>query len=123
MAVELGADQIRVNLIAPDTSPARGSNGALYPDDFKRLAEVGPDALGASMKMYVPQRQAPSVEDITNGVLFLVSDLARAVTGTTLHVDGGTIAALGFLDWPYGDSFMPAPLGGTLSHLFPKSKV
>lgn len=122
IAVELGADRIRVNLIAPDTSPARGSNAALYADDFTRLAEVGPDALGASMKMYVPQQQAPSVEDITNGVLFLASDLSRAITGTTLHVDGGTSAALGFLDWPYGDSFMPAPLGGTLTRLFPKEE-
>ncbi len=122
MAVELGAEQIRVNLIAPDTSPARGSNAALHAEDFKRLAAVGPHALSESMKMYVPQKQAPSVEDITNGVLFLASDLSRAVTGTTLHVDGGTIAALGFLDWPYGDGFMPAPLGGTLAHLFPKDQ-
>ena len=122
MAVELGAEQIRVNLIAPDTNPARGSNSALYPEDFRRLAQAGADALGQSMKMYVPQKRAPSVEDITNGVLFLASDLARAITGTTLHVDGGTIAALGFLDWPAGDSFMPAPLGGTLARLFPKSK-
>jgi hypothetical protein len=37
-----------------------------------------------------------------------------------MHVDGGTSAAWGFLDWPYGDSFMPAPLGGTLKRLFPK---
>lgn len=120
MAVELGAEQIRVNLIAPDTSPARGSNSALYPEDLRRLAAAGPDALGASMKMYVPQQRAPSVEDITDGVLFLVSDLSRAITGTTLHVDGGTVAALGFIDWPFGDSFMPAPLGGTLARLFPK---
>ena len=58
--------------------------------------------------------------DGVGAVLFLASDLSRAITGTTLHVDGGTVAALGFLDWPYGDSFMPAPLGGTLARLFPK---
>src|SRR5512139_1149542 len=34
MAVELGADRIRVNLLAPDTSPAKTSNSALYPEDF-----------------------------------------------------------------------------------------
>ena len=28
---------------------------------------------------------------------------------------------VGFLDWPYGDSFMAAPLGGTLKRLFPGS--
>jgi len=120
MAVELGAEQIRVNLIAPDTNAARGSNAALYAEDLRKLGALGTDALGESMKMYVPQKKAPSVEDITNGVLFLASDLSRAITGTTLHIDGGTIAALGFLDWPFGDSFMPAPLGGTLTRLFPK---
>jgi NAD(P)-dependent dehydrogenase (short-subunit alcohol dehydrogenase family) len=118
MAVELGADQIRVNLIAPDTSPARASNAALYPADFERLAALGADALEAAYKMYVPQKRAPTVDDLCNGVLFLASDLSRAITGTTLHIDGGTVAALGFLDWPYGDSFMPAPLGGSIAHLF-----
>ena len=52
-----------------------------------------------------------------SGVLFLVSDLSRAITGTTLHVDGGTSAAFGFLDWPNGDGFIPASLGGTLKKL------
>jgi NAD(P)-dependent dehydrogenase (short-subunit alcohol dehydrogenase family) len=119
MAVELGAEQIRVNLIAPDTSPARTSNAALYPEDLERFAALGAEAMLQSMKMYVPQKKAPSVDDLVNGVLFLASDLARAITGTTLHIDGGTIASLGFLDWP-DDSFMPAPLGGTLARLFPK---
>jgi NAD(P)-dependent dehydrogenase (short-subunit alcohol dehydrogenase family) len=118
LAVELGADQIRVNCVATDTTQARASNSALYPEDFKRLAELGPDALAKSIEFYVPQKRPPSVDDVVNGVLFLTSDLARAITGTTLHIDGGTIAAMGFLDWPYGDSFMPAPLGGTLKHLF-----
>ena len=57
------------------------------------------------------------MEDVINGVLFLASDLSRTITGTTLHIDGGTYAAFGFLDWPEGDSFMPAPLGGTLKKL------
>jgi NAD(P)-dependent dehydrogenase (short-subunit alcohol dehydrogenase family) len=122
LAVELGGDGIRVNLIAPDTSPARASNSALYPQDFERLAALGEDALAATYKMYVPLKKAPSVEDVVNGVLFLASDLSRSITGTTLHIDGGTSAALGFMDWPYGDSFMPAPLGGTLSHLFPSGR-
>jgi NAD(P)-dependent dehydrogenase (short-subunit alcohol dehydrogenase family) len=117
MAVELGAERIRVNLIAPDTSPARTSNAALYPQDFERLAALGVDALQKSIEFYVPLKEATPVDDLVNGVLFLASDLSRSITGQTLHIDGGTSAALGFLDWPYGDSFMPAPLGGTLPHL------
>jgi NAD(P)-dependent dehydrogenase (short-subunit alcohol dehydrogenase family) len=123
LAVELGGDGIRVNLIAPDTSPARASNSALYPEDFARLAALGADALAEAYKMYVPLKRAPSVDDVINGVLFLASDLSRSITGTTLHIDGGTIAALGFIDWPHGDSFMPAPLGGSLGKLFPSGET
>jgi 3-oxoacyl-[acyl-carrier protein] reductase len=119
LAVELGGDEIRVNMIAPDTSPARASNSALYAQDFAKLAPLGEDALAEAYKMYVPLKRAPTVDDVVNGVLFFASDLSRSITGTTLHIDGGTIASLGFLDWPYGDSFMPAPLGGTLGKLFP----
>lgn len=117
LAVELGAEQIRVNCIALDTNLARASNAALAPEDFERMAALGPEALEPAMKMYVPQQRPPSLEDVVNGVLFLASDLSRSVTGTTLHIDGGTIASLGWIDWPGGDGFMPAPLGGTLAML------
>jgi NAD(P)-dependent dehydrogenase (short-subunit alcohol dehydrogenase family) len=118
LAVEHGGDRIRVNCIAPDTSPAKITNASLYKEDFERLAKVGPDALEESMKFYVPLKEQTPVEDLVNGVLFLTSDLSKSVTGQTLHIDGGTSAAWGFLDWPFGDSFMPAPLGGTLAALF-----
>ena len=55
------------------------------------------------MEIYVPQKRAPSIDDVVNGVLFLASDLSRSITGTTLHIDGGTIASLGWIDWPDGE--------------------
>ena len=118
LAVELGQHMIRVNCLASDTSPARTTNAALAPEDFERLAECGPDAMAEAMKIYVPMKRAPSVEEVIDGVIFFASDLSRMVTGTTLFVDGGTQAAFGFLDWPGGDSFMPAPLGGSLKMMF-----
>ena len=117
LAVELGSDMIRVNCLASDTSPARASNAALAPEDFERLAKLGEDALGKAIEFYVPQKRPPTVEEVVDGLLFLVSDLSRTVTGQTLHVDGGTSASWGFLDWPEGDGFMPAPLGGSLAKL------
>jgi NAD(P)-dependent dehydrogenase (short-subunit alcohol dehydrogenase family) len=116
LAVELGKDMIRVNCLASDTTLARASNNALAPEDFERLMELGPDALAKSTEFYVPQKRAPTPEEVVDGVVFLASDLSRTVTGMTLHVDGGTHAAFGFLDWPV-DSFMPAPLGGALKKL------
>jgi NAD(P)-dependent dehydrogenase (short-subunit alcohol dehydrogenase family) len=123
LAVELGAEQIRVNCVATDTNLARASNAALSPEDIAGLAELGPNALDKAMEIYVPQKRAPSIDDVINGVLFLASDLSRAITGTTLHIDGGTIASLGWLDWPDGDGFMPAPLGGTLKRMYGDGKL
>jgi NAD(P)-dependent dehydrogenase (short-subunit alcohol dehydrogenase family) len=118
LAVELGADKIRVNMIAPDTSPAKITNRALYPVDMERFAALGPDAMQKSMAFYVPLKEQTPVDDLVNGVLFLASDLSKSMTGQTLHIDGGTSAAMGFLDWPV-DSFMPAPLAGSFKRLFP----
>src|SRR5882762_5527426 len=49
--------------------------------------------------MYIPLGVSPSTDDLANAVLFLVSDLARSITGQVLHVDGGTAAALGMVKW------------------------
>jgi 3-oxoacyl-[acyl-carrier protein] reductase len=118
LAVELGGDRIRVNLIAPDTSPAKITNASLYPSDLERFASMGPDAMAKTMEFYVPLREQTPVDDLVNGVLYLASDLSKSMTGQTLHIDGGTSAAMGWLDWPI-DSFMPAPLGGSFPRLFP----
>ncbi len=116
LAVELGKDMIRVNCLASDTSLARASNNALAREDIERLTALGEDALAKSIEFYVPQKRPPTVEEVIDGVIFLASDLSRTITGTTLHVDGGTYAAFGFVDWPV-DGFMPAPLGGALKKL------
>jgi hypothetical protein len=76
------------------------------------------EGVSLALARYVPQRRAPTVGDVINGVLFLTSELSRSISGATLHIDGGTIGALGWLNRPYGDGFMPAPLGGTLERLF-----
>jgi len=117
LAVELAQDKIRVNCLASDTTLARASNAALSPEDVRRLIELGPDALDKSSEFYVPMKRAPTPEEVVDGVIFLASDLSRTVTGTTLHVDGGTYAAMGWIDWPEGDGFMPAPLAGSLKKL------
>jgi len=120
MAVELGKDRIRVNCIAPDTTPSKGNLAAMPPsfaEGFMRLPE---DARGKGMEMYIPRGEQPPVDALGDAVLFLGSDLSTFVSGMTLHVDGGTMAAAGFLEWPFGDGFVPAPLAGTLERMFGK---
>ena len=79
LARDLGARGVRANLVAAgplSTMAARGIDGF--------------DALAGAW-----ERQAPlgwDVQDaapVADACLFLLSDLARAVTGEVLHVDGG----------------------------------
>jgi SDR family mycofactocin-dependent oxidoreductase len=95
MTNELGPHRIRVNNIAPsqvDTDMVLNETIAelfcphLESPTFDDLAE-------ASMAMHV--LPIPWVEciDITNALLFLVSDEGRYVTGTTLAIDAGATQA------------------------------
>jgi NAD(P)-dependent dehydrogenase (short-subunit alcohol dehydrogenase family) len=118
LAVELGPEQIRVNTIAPDSSP---SHSRKTRDDHKRAARrasLSPEARAQGVRMYIPQKRAPSEQDLANAVLFLCSDLSRAITGIALPVDGGTSASLGFIEWPFGDGHGPSPQPETLRRLF-----
>jgi NAD(P)-dependent dehydrogenase (short-subunit alcohol dehydrogenase family) len=117
-AVEFGPELIRLNTIAPDTTPSVTSRNALPAEVLEPYLAL-PQALRAEgHKMYIPMQVAPTLDDIANAVLFLASDLSRAVTGTTIHVDGGTMAAAGFVRWPFGDGILPSPKAGTLTRLF-----
>lgn len=118
MAVELGAEHIRLNCVAPDTTPSQGNRNAMPPRYAEAFATLPPEARGKGIEMYIPLKSPPPVEALADAVLFLASDLSAWISGTTLHVDGGTMAAAGFLDWPHGDGFVPVPLAGSLGRLF-----
>jgi NAD(P)-dependent dehydrogenase (short-subunit alcohol dehydrogenase family) len=118
LAVELAGEGIRVNLLAPDTTPSRTSNNSMEPELMAKFQGLRPATFEQALGIYVPQGAPPTEQDLANAVLFLVGDQSRAITGITLHVDGGTAAAAGFLRWPYGDGFSPAPLPETLKRVF-----
>ena len=117
MAVELGGERIRLNCVVPDTTLSKGNANAMPPELGEAMAKLPAAAQGIGFQMYIPLKAPPTTEDLANAVLYLASDLASSVTGTTLHVDGGTMAASGFLDWPEGDGFVPCPLAGTARKL------
>ena len=88
LALELATRGIRVNAVAPDAVPTEGD---------ERLAT---QATGSGVE-YHPSVLPPlgwmgSPDDVAAAVLFLASELARFVTGTTVHVDGGNWAAGGW---------------------------
>src|SRR5262249_47683043 len=78
MALELAPHGIRVNAIAPGPT-LTGLTRASYADPERRRATIAQIPLG---RIGQPQ-------DIVGAILFLASDDARWVTGSTITVDGG----------------------------------
>ncbi len=118
VAVELGAERIRVNTLAPDTTPSQGNVDAIPEPARSKFASVPPEIWGQVYGVYIPLKAPPMPDDLANAVLFLASDLSRCITGTTLHVDGGTMAAAGFLEWPYGEGHLPVPAPESALRMF-----
>jgi NAD(P)-dependent dehydrogenase (short-subunit alcohol dehydrogenase family) len=86
LAVELGRDGVRVNCIAPDMA-----------DTPQTPAEVmlgGRD--GSLVQAWIPLGRFGQPADYADVALFLASDQSRVVTGATIPVDGGTLAAGGW---------------------------
>jgi len=76
LALELGDRMIRVNCIAPDVIPTPG--------------------IGGDVEVKTPLPRAGTVDDVAAAAVFLAGDLSSFVTGVTIHVDGGNVAAGGW---------------------------
>jgi NAD(P)-dependent dehydrogenase (short-subunit alcohol dehydrogenase family) len=90
LALELGHRLVRVNCIAPDVIPTPG------------IGEV---------EVRTPLPVAGHVDDVAAAAVYLASDASRFVTGTTIHVDGGNLAAGGWIrqaDGSFGTGVAPA---------------
>ena len=91
LAVELGQYGIRVNAIAPETT-----NSA----QITATSRVPPENLEA-MKRWFPIGRFGEGSDTAGAALYLASDLLSGwVTGTTIHVDGGALAAGAWMRLP-----------------------
>jgi 3-oxoacyl-[acyl-carrier protein] reductase len=97
LAVELGRWDVRVNAVAPDMVPTPATRAAGWSYDD----ETGPHAT-LDNAISIPLGRKGNVEEVSSCVLFLASRLSSYVTGTTIHVDGGTHASSGWLRWPSG---------------------
>lgn len=78
LAHELGPKGIRVLTISPGPLRTRAASGI---DHFDELL----DAAAAK----APTHQLADIDDVGSFAAYLVSDLAKSVTGTTLFIDGG----------------------------------
>ncbi|MCY3569011.1 MAG: SDR family oxidoreductase, partial [Chloroflexi bacterium] len=80
MAVELAPHHIRVNSVAPGSIATPRIPAS--PERVKRTAEG-----------LIPFKRLGETDEVAKAVLFLLSDMASYVTGHTLLVDGGWMAA------------------------------
>jgi len=92
LAVELGPEGIRVNTIAPETTDTEQVKvtkwtNPKYADHTERWIPLG--------RFGVPK-------DAAGCAVFLASDLSAWVSGTTVHMDGGALAAAGWYRTPAG---------------------
>lgn len=87
LAMELAERRIRVNCVAPDMIPTPGD------------ADLAADSAAMELQRSYDMKPLPydgHADDCAAAVIYLAGDLGRFVTGTTVHVDGGTHAAGGW---------------------------
>ena len=78
LASELGGTNIRVNALSPGPLATRAASG--LPDLGGLLDDTARRA---------PLRRPFDIDDVGDLCAFIASDAARAITGSTLYVDGG----------------------------------
>ena len=87
MALELAADGIRVNSIAPGSIRFPGGS-------WDRRVKADPEGMKAFVTQNLPIGRFGTAEEIGDVAAFLVSERASLVTGACLNVDGGQSRSL-----------------------------
>ena len=81
LALEVGADGITVNAVAPGTTATERVLKARTPEETLRVAQA------------IPVRRLGEPGEIAEAVVFLASDAAAFINGATLDVNGGQVMA------------------------------
>ncbi|HUF37003.1 MAG TPA: SDR family NAD(P)-dependent oxidoreductase [Anaerolineales bacterium] len=82
LAMEAAGYGIRVNAVCPGIIQTRLSSR-------QSLGDAEADAFFERFRLRIPLRRVGQPVDVARAVLFLASDDARHITGTTLLIDGG----------------------------------
>lgn len=80
LAVQLGADRIRVNAVAPSFLNSPFNKG---------IVDANSGVADAFLN-FTPLRRLGTAEDVAGAIAFLASDRASFITGDVLHVCGGS---------------------------------
>jgi meso-butanediol dehydrogenase/(S,S)-butanediol dehydrogenase/diacetyl reductase len=88
LAAELAGDAVTVNCVCPVGCPATGMGALVAAWKSEQTGRPREEILSAAASTNPVGRNA-TVADVTNAVMFLVSDAASFLTGLALDVDGG----------------------------------
>ncbi len=80
LSTELAPFGIRVNCVAPGWVDTEMCEEVFRDPEYRKSVEES-----------IPLKRIPPPEDIAGPILFLVSDLARHITGEVLNVNGGSV--------------------------------
>lgn len=81
VALEFGKNKIRINCVNP----------TVVLTDLGRQIWDNPE-MGKPMLSKIPIGRFAEIEDVSDAVLYLLSDKAKMITGSCLPVDGGFLA-------------------------------
>ena len=76
----MAPDNILVNCVAPGWVETEMNTEVFSDAEFKER-----------IRQSIPLKRIPDPEDVAGPILFLVSDMARHITGQTLNVHGGAV--------------------------------
>jgi enoyl-[acyl-carrier protein] reductase I len=92
MGVAKAALEMSVRYLAADLGPKGIRVNAISAGPIKTLAAAGVHGLSKMLEYHrnhAPLRRNTEQEEVGDAALFLVSPLARGITGEVIHVDGG----------------------------------
>ena len=87
LAYELGPFKINVNAVSPWTVLTPLSMSQVDPEELEKI------------KKGIPLGDYPTPEDVADAVVFLASDRARMITGSSIILDGGMCLPVGSRTW------------------------
>jgi NAD(P)-dependent dehydrogenase (short-subunit alcohol dehydrogenase family) len=91
LAFELGPSKVRVNAVVPGWMA--GPSVDIYVDMTSQGRDVPAQVVVDELNARVPLGHIPSDEDVAGSIVYLASDLSRAMTGQAIDTNGGEIFA------------------------------
>ncbi|PWI69338.1 hypothetical protein PCL_00985 [Purpureocillium lilacinum] len=94
-ARKLGPLGVRINTVVPGAIETRGQtlpDGTWQPSRFEEAKKTKPEFLRGMLDC-IPLARFGDAEDVASAAVFLLSPLARYISGTNLIVDGGSSIA------------------------------